>query len=198
MLHRLPLPRLARRAELPAVADLVGAALETFRGLVPDTPLDLYIAYSRDMEERWRSGDVMVIDGFDGRIAATATYIDHIREPGEGLPPGWASFRTLAVHPKARGQGLGRRMVEYCVDAARNDGASVIGLHTGEFMADARRIYKAAGFSRCPEHDFFAAGFFGFDPAEGDILVTAYRMNLQRNDLILNDLILEEADHGRA
>ena len=172
----MPVIRRARHDEIPWIVDLTKAALESFRGIVPDQPLDLYIDYSCDVAGRWEAGDVLVVES-EGRIEGTVTYADRNRDD-ETLPPEWATFRSLMVHPAAGGRGIGRLLVDRCIDAARRSGASVLGIHTADFMTAARRIYDHAGFSRCPEHDFLASSFFGFDPAGGDILVTAYRLDL--------------------
>jgi len=167
--------RHARREEIPEIAGLTAAALEGFRGSVPDKPLGLYIEYSCDVAGRWDSGDVLVVES-DGRIAGTVTYTD--RNADDALPAGWAMFRTLMVHPDTRGCRLGRLLVGHCIEAARSSGAPTLGIHTADFMTAARHIYREAGFSRCPEYDFLASTIFGFDPAEGDVLVTAYRLDL--------------------
>jgi GNAT superfamily N-acetyltransferase len=178
MLDRsIPIIRHARREELPEIADLTAAALEVFRGKVSDKVLGLDIEYSSDVAGRWHNGDVLVVES-DGRIAGTVTYADHRRNVDDTWPAGWATIRTLAVHPNARGRRLGRLLVVHCIEAARASGATTLGLHTATFMTAACHIYREAGFSCCPEHDFFASGLFGFDPAEADVLVTAYRLDL--------------------
>jgi predicted N-acetyltransferase YhbS len=171
-----PVIRRARRREASEIAYITAAALEGFRGTVSDKLLCLYIDYSRDVAGRWDSTDVLVVES-DGRIAGTVTYADRNAD-GDALPAEWATFRSLMVHPALRDRGIGRLLVGHCITAARRSGAPALGIHTADFMTAARRIYDRAGFSRCPEHDFLASGFFGFDPAEGDVLVTAYRLNL--------------------
>jgi GNAT superfamily N-acetyltransferase len=172
----MPVIRRARHDEIPWIVDLTKAALEGFRGIVPDRPLDLYIDYSCDVAGRWDGGDVLVVET-EGRIEGTVTHADRNRDD-DALPPEWATFRSLMVHPASGGHGMGRLLVDHCIDAARRSGAPALGIHTADFMTAARRIYDHAGFSRCPEHDFLASSFFGFDPAGGDILVTAYRLDL--------------------
>jgi len=171
-----PIVRRARREEIPDIVSLTAVALEGFRGSVPDTVLGLYIAYSCAVAGRWDSGDVLVAET-DGRIAGTVTYSDR-NETDRALPAAWATFRSLMVHPDAQSSGLGRLLTDHCIGAARRSGASSLGIHTADFMTAARRIYDRIGFYRCPEHDFPASAFFGFDPSEGDVLVTAYRLDL--------------------
>jgi len=171
-----PFIRRARHEEIPEIVGLTAAALEGFRGSVPDKVLSLYIGYSCDVVGRWDNGDVLVAES-DGRIGGTVTYSDR-NTTDRALPAAWATFRSLMVHPDARGSGLGRLLTDHCIEAARRSGAPSLGIHSADFMMAARRIYDRAGFYRCPEHDFPASGFFGFDPAEGEVLVTAYRLDL--------------------
>jgi ribosomal protein S18 acetylase RimI-like enzyme len=63
------------------------------------------------------------------------------------FPTEWASLRALAVDPAVRGRGIGRALVEICIDAAMTDGAGTIGLHTSEAMITARRLYERLGFA---------------------------------------------------
>jgi GNAT superfamily N-acetyltransferase len=169
--------RPAMSHELPDLAVTIAAAFETFRGTLPDRILYRYIAFSADIGQHAGRGDIMVLES-EGKIAGTVVYYANAGTEGLGMPSAWAGFRTLAVHPKERGHGFGRSLVEYCIGRARSEGARTVGLHTADFMKDAVAIYRRMGFKRTPEYDLKASAVLGLDPAEADILVTAYKLKL--------------------
>ena len=68
-----------------------------------------------------------------------------------------AKLRLLILEPRARGKGLGRRLVEECIAFARAAGYRKLVLWTQSNLAAARHIYKTAGFKlakRQPHREF--------------------------------------------
>ena len=66
-------------------------------------------------------------------------------------------MRLLLVEKKVRGLGVGRALVEQCVNSAREKGYNKMTLWTQSILIAARGIYQAAGFRRVneePHHSF--------------------------------------------
>lgn len=74
-----------------------------------------------------------------------------------GEEPGVARLRMLLVHPRARGRGLGRRLVSTAVDFAAAAGYERMQLWTNHPLQAARHVYLAHGFALIreqPHHSF--------------------------------------------
>lgn len=87
----------------------------------------------------------------NGRIAGSIFAM-----PTDNLP-GSAQLRMLYVEPAARGQGIGKMLVDQCVAFARDAGYERMRLWTHTIQTAARKLYEAAGFEVVesePHHRF--------------------------------------------
>jgi GNAT superfamily N-acetyltransferase len=78
----------------------------------------------------------------------------------------YPEIRMLAVSQSARGKGVAAALISECIRLSKEKGHHSIGLHTGEFMKNAMRLYERIGFKRLPQYDF--------EPADDGIIVRAY------------------------
>ncbi|KAK2612626.1 hypothetical protein QQS21_001398 [Conoideocrella luteorostrata] len=58
-----------------------------------------------------------------------------------------ARIRMLFVESNARGLGLGKQLVQNCINFAREKGFKEVVLTTHSILTPARKLYKAAGFT---------------------------------------------------
>ena len=142
---RAPEIRHATAADFPALADLCVAAYEPF--LTGD---HLYIAELRDVARRAAAAELLVA----GDVLGTVTYVPDGGPLGEIAGPNEAEFRMLAVHPAARGRGVGTALLRHVVDDSRRRGRAGVVCSSLPEMRAAHRIYERLGFQRVPERDW--------------------------------------------
>jgi ribosomal protein S18 acetylase RimI-like enzyme len=161
--------REARDDELDAAGAVVAAAYSA-PGVLGDGGHG-YLDHVRDARGRARDCPVLVAVGQDaGELLGCVTYVPHAGNPfAEVEVEGEAGFRMLGVAVAAQGRGVGRSLVEACIDRARADGRLGLAISTGPGMTTAHRLYERLGFRRAPDRDF--------EPVPG-ILLWAYVLPL--------------------
>ena len=75
-----------------------------------------------------------------------------------------AAFRLLAVNPRIRGKGIGKKLIQCCIEQAKKDGHTVMVIHSTKSMIVAWKMYERMGFERFTEIDFKQGNLavFGF------------------------------------
>ena len=129
-----------------------------------------YFPELRDVADRASQVPVLVAaEEGSGRVLGSVTYVPGPGPYHEGEFGDAAAFRMLAVAPGAQGRGIGRALVEACIERARAGGRPAIGLYTRPFMTTAHRMYERLGFERVRGLDW------EFEPGEW---LYAYRLDL--------------------
>ena len=109
---------------------------ETFEALVAEILVKFIRKHDPKRECIWlaeqdgeRIGSVMIVDGGD-RVA---------------------QLRLLLVEPKARGKGIGKRLINECINFSRRNRYRKIKLWTQSNLLEARNLYVKAGFELVDE-----------------------------------------------
>jgi DNA-binding MarR family transcriptional regulator/GNAT superfamily N-acetyltransferase len=105
----------------------------TYEALVARIFADFIKGFDAKREDAW-------IADIDGEIAGSIFLMKTDRSAV-------AKLRLLYVEAWARGQGLGARLVDTCINRARQLGYRTLELWTNDVLTSARRIYEAKGFT---------------------------------------------------
>jgi ribosomal protein S18 acetylase RimI-like enzyme len=123
--------------ELRAYLDHIGAALDA-------GDLDRDIA-------RWAeaydgvSGVLLLVEGPRGEVVGTAGV--RLLEPGLG------EVKRMWIRPSCQGRGLGRRLMDRCLEEARRLGCRRLRLDTQRRMTAAIHLYRSYGFTDIPDYN---------------------------------------------
>lgn len=135
-------------ADYPAIAELTVSVYVT-DGLAHGE----YVATLADVERRAAETELYVVG--DGTLLGSVAFAPHGSSYAEiTRDPSEAAFRMLAVDPAARGRGVGRALVQACMDRARELGATRMVISTENRMDAARQLYAGLGFRPLPERDW--------------------------------------------
>lgn len=161
-------------------------AVENETETIKDMRLSSYSQFKNDIsQEHWdilkgtltsngdqQAGVDIFVAEIDGHIAGSVVLF-----PSKSKAYEWDTeaieypeIRMLAVDADYRSKGIGKALVQKCIDSARQQNYKFVGLHTGSFMKDAILLYERAGFKRVPELDFV--------PLDDGIVVKAFRFDL--------------------
>jgi GNAT superfamily N-acetyltransferase len=164
--------REAVEIELPYIRDQRVSSYKEHAGKIPEghwQALKQAIASDADLQ----TGVERLVAEIDGTIVGSVALFPAKSDAYEGYVEelDYPEIRMLAVSPEARGKGVASALISECMKRAKVKGYNSIGLHTGQFMETAMRLYERLGFERLPQYDF--------EPADDGIVVKAYRLTLK-------------------
>ena len=116
---------------------------ETFEALVACIAADFIDNFDPKGEHCW-------IAEMDGEVVGSAFVVRHSEEV--------AKLRLVYVEAKARGLGIGGRLVEEAIRFSRQRGYEKLTLWTNDILVAARRLYEAAGFTLVKEEEHHSFG----------------------------------------
>ena len=143
--------RQARLEDEPELRDIDAATWTAGVSPAPPPPADAAF-----FGERTAPSDVLVAE--TGRVIAGYAAL------GQSVPLASHShvleIRGLAVHPARQRSGVGRRLVEACIEQARGRGARKLSLRVLGGNVAARRLYESCGFTAegVLREEFFLGG----------------------------------------
>ena len=148
--------RPALEEEYEAVGALTVAGYDADGYLTyPDGTYDHgYAGWLADATTRAKNSTLLVALE-DDELLGTVTWCPYgsadaqlAKEPHQG------EFRTLSIASEARGRGIGRALVEHCLELARSAGLTEVLLFSLDEMVPAHRLYYRLGFVRRTDLDW--------------------------------------------
>ncbi len=124
--------RLARPADLPAIADITERAYAPYEAVLGGKPLPM----TEDYGPRVARGEVWLIDR--DRQAAGLMVVERAADH--------LMIFSLAALPEAQHQGIGRWMLRHAETLARHSGLPALRLYTNTRMARNIALYRQYGF----------------------------------------------------
>lgn len=136
--------QIAQPHHFPAIATL---NIEAYREYAAYLTADAWATMQTNLGaiETLAQHTIFLITFRSGNLVGSVAYCP----PGNSrfpIPSDWASVLLLAVSPRYRKQGIGRSLLQACIQQACKDGSETIGLFTSEVMTGARQLYDSFGF----------------------------------------------------
>ncbi|WP_458125390.1 GNAT family N-acetyltransferase [Paenibacillus sp. Z3-2] len=137
----------ATEADHPEIVDILVASYAEYRETFEQN--DRWEAYLKDIRESLDNPHLkqLWIAKIEDHIVGTVQLFEtaHKAYPNFELPIDYPFIRLLGVDPQWRGHGIGRELLQQCVDSAKEMGKNTVYLYTGGQMVNAIRLYERFG-----------------------------------------------------
>lgn len=135
--------RKATREDVPAIIrlladDPLGAAREQYTNPLPNK---YYAAFDEINSDK---NNYLIIAEFDGNVIGTLqlTFITYLTYQGGKR----ALIEGVRTDKSVRGKGIGKAMLQWAINKAKEEGCHVVQLTTDKKRPDALEFYKKLGF----------------------------------------------------
>jgi GNAT superfamily N-acetyltransferase len=153
--------RRAVRSDVPAIVrmladDALGAQREAYASPLPKSYYAAFEAISADPNNEL----VVACEGDRAIGVLQLTFIPYLTYRGS-----WrALIEGVRIDSSARSRGLGRKLFEWAIDRARQQGCHVVQLTSDKSRSDAIRFYESLGF--VASHEGFKLHLTSPDPKQ--------------------------------
>lgn len=137
-----PIFREATAEDIPAIVAMLA---DDTLGATRETPADLVPYLSAFATVDANPNQILVVADDRGEVIGCAqiTFIAGLSHRGL-----WrADIEAVRVRSDRRGTGLGTRLIEWCIEAARERGCGMVQLTSNASRTDAHRFYERLGFT---------------------------------------------------
>jgi GNAT superfamily N-acetyltransferase len=164
----------ARDPDYGAVASLLARACREWEACLGAQAMEVCLTDVGNVLARAAVAQILIAQ-CDGHTLGTAALYLNAREGGIHWPRGFAAIHALGVEPPWRRLGIGRCLVETCVDRAREAGAMFLGVRAGPCPPTVRGFFEHLGFE--PLH--VEAPLVDQAPSPRDLDPVAYLFDLR-------------------
>lgn len=134
-----------------ATADDIPRIVELYRELVITTS-QIEQGRSPSLDDCRRIfGEICAVPGhellvveYEGAVVGTMVFLI-VPNLSHGASP-WALVENMVIDHRYRGQGLGRLLIDYAIDRAKEAGCYKLTLSSNKKRRDAHRFYRSMGF----------------------------------------------------
>ncbi|MFD0520640.1 GNAT family N-acetyltransferase [Paractinoplanes durhamensis] len=141
--------RLAERADVPAILELLAddeiSRSRGFGTVAEEVDASTWAAFEAIDAD---PGNELIVGIDDGEVVATC----QLTTPGLSRGGAWRmTIEAVRVRADRRGGGLGRRLMAYAVERARDRNCRIVQLTTDKRRTEAHRFYESLGFTASHE-----------------------------------------------